>query len=327
MDHFLYKTITTKRGLKYAYAAIPAEGAPRDTLLFIHGVPSSSYDWRNQVDFFRKAGFSLIIPDMLGAGESDKPVDWTLFQFKAMAGDVVDILDAENVEKVIVVGHDWGSMLTSRLASYYPERCKAYTFVAIGYSPTSADFDYEASLTATKQALGYETYGYWEFFFEDGAEKIIEEHLDSWLSLMHPFDPTLWKTDVAVRGTMKAWLLGDKHAPLPSYLTEEDKKHFTDRIRSGGIASALNWYKGFARGISAEDKGIPEANQTITKPVLFIACKKDYVCVPLLYAKTNKYCKDLTVKEFDTGHWAQLQAPDQFNADLLEWINGFIGKA
>lgn len=51
------------------------------------------------------------------------------------------------------------------------------------------------------------------------------------------------------------------------------------------------------------------------------------MCVPLLYAKTNKYCKDLTVKEFDTGHWAQLQAPDQFNADLLEWINGFIGKA
>lgn len=149
-------------------------------------------------------------------------------------------------------------MLTSRLASYYPERCKAYTFVAIGYSPTSADFDYEASLTATKQALGYETYGYWESvasphhpsitgsheypdsslktarkrslksmsvyyisFIDRYAHIIFILQLDSWLSLMHPFDPTLWKTDVAVRGTMKAWLLGDKHAPLPSYLTEE----------------------------------------------------------------------------------------------------------
>ena len=107
MDRSLYKTITTQRGLKYAYTSIPAEGTPKDTLLFVHGFPSSSYDWRNQVDFFRKAGFSLIIPDLLGAGDTEKPADWTLFQFRAMAGDVIDILNAEKVEKVIVIGHDW----------------------------------------------------------------------------------------------------------------------------------------------------------------------------------------------------------------------------
>ena len=55
-----------------------------------------------------------------------------------------------------------GSILTSRLASYYPERFKAYAFVAVGYSPTSAGFDYETALTMIKQAVGYETYGYWE---------------------------------------------------------------------------------------------------------------------------------------------------------------------
>lgn len=186
MDSSLYKTVTTKRGLKYAYASIPAEGTPRDTILFVHGFPSSSYDWRKQVDFFRKAGFSLIIPDTLGAGETEKPADWTLFQFRAMAGDVIDILDAEKVEKVIVIGHDWyvspsvsgfyldadlrarlwnvcrGSILTSRLASYYPERFKAFAFVAVGYSPTSEGFDYEVAATKIKEAIGYETYGYWE---------------------------------------------------------------------------------------------------------------------------------------------------------------------
>ena len=113
MDRSLYKSITTKRGPKYVYASIPAEGAPRDTLLFVHGFPSSSHDWRYQVDFFRKAGFSLIIPDLLGAGETDKPTDSTFFQLKAMAGDIIDILDAEKAGKVILIGHDWFVSLTA----------------------------------------------------------------------------------------------------------------------------------------------------------------------------------------------------------------------
>ena len=181
MDHSVYHTITTKRGLKYAYALIPADGTPKDTLLFVHGFPSSSYDWRKQVDFFRKVGFSLIIPDMLGAGETEKPADWTVFGLKAMAGDVIDILDAEKVEKVVVIGHDWfvsprtssppiiishsdsrGSLLVSRLAVYYPDRFKAYAFAAAGFSPIPTGVNWETSMSMIKQVVGYEPMGYWE---------------------------------------------------------------------------------------------------------------------------------------------------------------------
>ena len=45
--------------------------------------------------------------------------------------------------------------------------------------------------------------------------------LDSWLSLIYPSDPAIWKTDMAPKGAMRAWLVADKHAPLPSYLAEE----------------------------------------------------------------------------------------------------------
>ena len=107
MDPSFFQAVTSKRGFRYNYASIPAEGPQRDTLLFIHGFPSTSFEWRNQVDFFRKAGFSLIIPDMLGTGETDKPIDYAAYKFKEMAGDVVDILDGEQVDKVIAVGHDW----------------------------------------------------------------------------------------------------------------------------------------------------------------------------------------------------------------------------
>ena len=107
MDPSSFKTAITKRGFKYNYAFVPAAGSPRDTILFVHGFPSTSFEWRNQVVFFREAGFSLIVPDMLGTGETDKPTDYTAYKFSEMAGAGVDILDAEKVDKVIVVGHDW----------------------------------------------------------------------------------------------------------------------------------------------------------------------------------------------------------------------------
>ena len=41
----------------------------------------------------------------------------------------------------------------------------------------------------------------------------------------------------------------------------------------------------------------------------------------------SEQCKNLTVKDLDAGHWAMLEVPDQLNAGLLEWLNGFVMKA
>ena len=50
----------------------------------------------------------------------------------------------------------------SRLAVHYPERFKAYAFVAAGYTPTSSGLDWETGMRMMKQIVGYETMGYWE---------------------------------------------------------------------------------------------------------------------------------------------------------------------
>lgn len=44
---------------------------------------------------------------MLGYGGTDKPADPALYVQSAMSQDLVCILDAEKVEKVVAVGHDW----------------------------------------------------------------------------------------------------------------------------------------------------------------------------------------------------------------------------
>jgi soluble epoxide hydrolase/lipid-phosphate phosphatase len=106
MDTSSYKDHTTSRGIKYHYFfSIAGEGKP--TLLFLHGFPSTSYDWHKQVAYFQPRGYGLVVPDMLGYGGTDKPHDKKDYLYSLTSKDLTEILDAEGLEKVIAIGHDW----------------------------------------------------------------------------------------------------------------------------------------------------------------------------------------------------------------------------
>ncbi|KAJ3485012.1 hypothetical protein NLI96_g5268 [Meripilus lineatus] len=323
MDSSLFKDVTTTRGLKYHYYSSPAVDE-KPTLLFLHGFPSTSYDWRHQVPFFKEKGYGLIVPDLLGYGGTDKPSDPASYKYSLMTADIVDILDAEKVDKVIPIGHDWGSFLTSRLASYYPERFVAYGFLALAYTPPSPDFNIHGMLAFTKQAVGYELFGYWLFFAEDGSEKIVADHVDSTLSILYPSNPAIWVTDLAPTGALKAWLLADKKAPLAPYISKEDTDKFVETLKTTGLGAPVNWYKLMVSGLGAEDdKNIAKENYIVNKPVFFAGCKQDYVCLAApAIATLGQTCPNATVAEFETDHWVQLAAPEKLNGELLKWVEG-----
>lgn len=100
------KTFTVSAGYKYTYLAIKTT-AHRPTFLFFHGFPSTSFDWRRQVEGLSAQGYGIIAPDLLGFGGSDKPLDIDEYRQRKIAQHVKDILDHEAISKVIVVGHDW----------------------------------------------------------------------------------------------------------------------------------------------------------------------------------------------------------------------------
>jgi pimeloyl-ACP methyl ester carboxylesterase len=106
MDTALYKDITTLRGLNYHCYVVPTRES-KPTLLFLHGFPSTSRDWRHQVSFFREKGYGLIVPDMLGYGGTAKPTNVEAYGANLIAKDIVDILDSEGIQKAILIGHDW----------------------------------------------------------------------------------------------------------------------------------------------------------------------------------------------------------------------------
>lgn len=97
---------------------------PDDSLpvvVMLHGNPSWSYLWRNQVGPLVEAGYRVIAPDHVGMGLSDKPSDLDDYTIERhvewLRTLLVDELGLANVDMVL---HDWGGILGMRLAAENP---------------------------------------------------------------------------------------------------------------------------------------------------------------------------------------------------------------
>lgn len=101
------KSIKLDDGTQYAYVYIEPATSSKPTFLFLHGFPSSSYDWRHQIEALRTKGFGILAPDLLGYGDSDSPSAVEPYALKRMSDHLAEILVKQGVRKVIGVGHDW----------------------------------------------------------------------------------------------------------------------------------------------------------------------------------------------------------------------------
>lgn len=106
MDTSKYRTTETSRGFTYNYYFASAKQS-KPTILFCHGFPSTSSHWRREAIFFEERGYGVVVPDMLGYGGTSKPTETDDYLPSKVSKDIVEILDAENLEKVIAIGHDW----------------------------------------------------------------------------------------------------------------------------------------------------------------------------------------------------------------------------
>jgi pimeloyl-ACP methyl ester carboxylesterase len=105
-------------------------GAPA---LLIHGYPDSSVLWRHQISPLTEAGLRVIAPDLRGFGESGKPEAVEDYAIGHSVRDMVAILDALDIERAHVVGHDWGAGLAWALAILVPERVDRLVVLSVGH--------------------------------------------------------------------------------------------------------------------------------------------------------------------------------------------------
>src|ERR1700755_2792570 len=88
--------------------AVRVEGEGPAVVL-LHGFPDSWKIWRHQVPALVAGGYRVIAPDLRGFGDSDKPADIDAYRVGKSVSDLVHVLDALEIERAHVVGHDWGA--------------------------------------------------------------------------------------------------------------------------------------------------------------------------------------------------------------------------
>ncbi len=104
------------RGLDFHVAEA---GAGEDVVLCLHGWPQHWYEWRHLMPALADRHRVLAL-DLRGFGGSDAPRRG--YEKENMASDVLAVLDALGLERVTLVGHDWGGWIGFLLCLRAPRR-------------------------------------------------------------------------------------------------------------------------------------------------------------------------------------------------------------
>ncbi len=116
MEPFADARRATVDGIEIAYRRA-GSGPP---VVLLHGIPTSSRLW-DGVGADLAVDHDVIAPDMVGFGESAKPLDRDV-SITAQAGYLAGLLDALGLDRIALVGHDIGGGAAQVFAVDHGER-------------------------------------------------------------------------------------------------------------------------------------------------------------------------------------------------------------
>src|SRR5512136_2046628 len=94
----------------------PADGV---CLVFVNGLTQAAHLWGAYVPGFVEKGYRVLTFDMLGQGESDKPVLSSDFDHQART--MAALIEALEIDRPFVAGISFGGAVALRYAILYPE--------------------------------------------------------------------------------------------------------------------------------------------------------------------------------------------------------------
>ena len=90
----------------------------KPTLFMIHGMGGRGYQWRSQIQYLKDT-YNLIVPDLLGQGDSEKPRpehQVNPYSFEELKKDIQALFDSYAGDKNYVFGHSYGGAFAVSLA-------------------------------------------------------------------------------------------------------------------------------------------------------------------------------------------------------------------
>jgi haloalkane dehalogenase len=117
---FESRWVTLANGLRMHYVeAGPAGGEP---VLLLHGQPTWSYLYRTVMPILSEHGLRAVAPDMIGFGQSDKPLARTDYSMPAHTENLLELITSLDLQRSTLVVQDWGGPIGLGAFSRAPER-------------------------------------------------------------------------------------------------------------------------------------------------------------------------------------------------------------
>ena len=169
------------------------------TVLLLHGFPDTHIVWRKQVGALAAAGYRVLAPDLRGYGRSDAPAAIHDYTLEKLRGDVLGLLDALHIDKVSLVGHDWGGLIGWQLAALAPGRIERFVAMSTGHPSAIARAGILQHLRMT-YVLGFILPGIAEHTLRAGDWFIMRQFTGE------PGQADHWKRDLSPPGRLSAAL-------------------------------------------------------------------------------------------------------------------------
>jgi pimeloyl-ACP methyl ester carboxylesterase len=260
------------RGVRFHYAEA---GSGDDIVLCLHGWPQHWYEWRQLMPALADRHRVLAL-DLRGFGWSDAPADG--YEKENMADDVFAVLDELGIERVKLVGHDWGGWIGFLMALRKPERIDRFFVLNI-----------VAPWVSTRAVAGHA----WRFFYQQLA-------LAPFLGYrLHRGGQFVRKVLVGGSSVKEVW-------------GEEELAAFADNLAEPEHARAgvqmyrtFNWHE-----MPAIAKG-RYAKAHLEVPTLMVFGEDDLVLRPSMLAGYERHAPQMRVELVpDTGHFIVDERPE-----------------
>jgi len=272
----------------------PADAPP---VILLHGFPESHRTWARVAPLLADR-LRLIMPDLRGFGDSDRPQDVAAYSVDTLIADVFALADALGVDRFALVGHDWGGAVAWAAALRSNSRIER---LAIINSPHPAIFQRSIITDDAQRAASQ----YIRAFRDAGMEAQVAA-----MGVDHFFDKSF-----------------RNHVDLAT-IDPADRAHsIAEWSRPGALTAMFNWYRASqiivpAMGEQAPlpdwvSRGVPR----LTIPVRIIWGLDDKALLPLQLAGIGEVGDDVEVLPLvGVAHFAPWQAPDRVAAALGDFL-------
>jgi len=268
-----------------------AEDAP--PVLLLHGFPEFHYGWRKQIAALAAAGFRVIAPDQRGYNLSDKPKSVAAYSVDVLAQDATALLDHFGIQKVNLVGHDWGAAVAWTVALNQPGRVEKLAILNVPHPDVMTRFILHHPAQRKKS--------WYIYFFQI-------PFLPEWILSRNDFR------------NLTRMLLGS--GKKGTFTREDVSAYKTAWAQRGALSGMINWYRAIARAsLKNIFRGAARAPRRVTPPALILWGKRDVALSHEMVQPSLDLCDDGRVVFFDNAtHWVQHDEADAVNEELIKFL-------